>query len=88
MHWLRKNITNVPKTLMIPYAIRGAIWGGVIFFVSALFIYYKFIPFPEIIHQASFASNGMLFVMSLFLGMIFGAASGVLVGIGTPPGRS
>lgn len=72
------------KTSVRSGALFGSVIGAVLFFFFASLVSVDIIPLPGLFASASSVSMVLILSVGAFIGGLLGAASGALVGIGTP----
>jgi hypothetical protein len=78
------DIQQLQKTMIVPFAKIGALIGCGIFLIVGICINTGIIPMPALPLKMTFMFQTLALLFTIILGTLFGAASGALIGIGTP----
>lgn len=79
----KKDISRTQTTLIKPYALNGAIVGGLLFFVIASLSVFDFLPIFKLPQNINAFQQILITIGGGLLGVVYGGFSGLLVGIGT-----
>ena len=79
-----KDVSDVEETHLLAFAKIGAIIGGILIVPFAVLVARNSISVVPFSAQYPFLQQALIVTLGILIGMILGAASGSLVGIGTP----